>query len=42
MGERETGNAVDREFMYENFKNYLVNNNHGIWLVKRSLASTRN
>lgn len=40
--ERETGNTVDGEFMYENFKNCLVNNNHGIWFVKLSLASTRN
>lgn len=45
MGEsdgREHGNALDREFMYEIFKKCLVNNNQGGWLVKHSLASTRN
>lgn len=45
MGEsdgREHGNALDREFMYEIFKKCLVNNSQGGWLVKHSLASTRN
>jgi hypothetical protein len=45
MGEsdgREYGNALDREFICEIFKKCLVNNNQGGWLVKHSLASTRN
>lgn len=40
--EREGRNTANSELVYENFKKCLVHNKQGIWLVKHSLASTRN